>query len=57
MRASHIKPWSRANDEERLDSFNGLLLAACSSLRRCLRSRIDYFRGVGEVGHQCDAEC
>ncbi|WP_416146592.1 hypothetical protein [Pseudomonas viridiflava] len=52
-----MKPWSRANDEERLDSFNGLLLAACSSLRRCLRSRIDYFRGVGEVGHQCDAEC
>lgn len=27
LRASHIKPWSRANDEERLDPFNGLLLA------------------------------
>lgn len=24
--ASHIKPWSRATDKERLDSFNGLLL-------------------------------
>lgn len=27
LRASHIKPWSIANDEERLDPFNGLLLA------------------------------
>lgn len=27
LRASHIKPWSRSNDEERLDPFNGLLLA------------------------------
>ncbi|PLW83241.1 hypothetical protein CWI75_07485 [Kineobactrum sediminis] len=24
--ASHIKPWSRSNNEERLDPFNGLLL-------------------------------
>ncbi|MCP5122748.1 MAG: HNH endonuclease [Pseudomonadales bacterium] len=24
--ASHIKPWSKANNEERLDPFNGLLL-------------------------------
>lgn len=28
LRASHIKPWSLATDEERLDVFNGLLLAA-----------------------------
>lgn len=26
LRGSHIKPWASANDEERLDSFNGLLL-------------------------------
>jgi hypothetical protein len=26
LRGSHIKPWAIANDEERLDSFNGLLL-------------------------------
>jgi putative restriction endonuclease len=25
--ASHIKPWSKSNDEEKLDGFNGLLLA------------------------------
>lgn len=24
--ASHIKPWARSNDQERLDQFNGLLL-------------------------------
>ena len=28
LRASHIKPWSRSNDVERLDPYNGLLLAA-----------------------------
>lgn len=27
LRASHIKPWRKANDEERLDPYNGLLLA------------------------------
>lgn len=27
LRASHIKPWSECPDEERLDVFNGLLLA------------------------------
>ena len=27
LRASHAKPWARANDAERLDPFNGLLLA------------------------------
>lgn len=27
LRASHAKPWARANDSERLDPFNGLLLA------------------------------
>lgn len=27
LRASHAKPWSLANDYERLDPFNGLLLA------------------------------
>ncbi len=26
LRASHIKPWSKANNQERLDVFNGLLL-------------------------------
>lgn len=25
--ASHIKPWNKCNNEERLDSFNGLMLA------------------------------
>ena len=25
--ASHIKPWSKCNNEERLDPFNGLMLA------------------------------
>lgn len=28
LRASHAKPWAVANDAERLDPFNGLLLAA-----------------------------
>jgi hypothetical protein len=28
LRASHAKPWSIATDEERLDVYNGLLLAA-----------------------------
>ena len=27
LRASHIKPWSQSNDEEKLDGFNGLLLS------------------------------
>ncbi len=27
LRASHIKPWSDSSDAERLDPFNGLLLA------------------------------
>lgn len=27
LRASHAKPWAIANDQERLDPFNGLLLA------------------------------
>jgi putative restriction endonuclease len=27
LRASHAKPWSKASDTERLDPFNGLLLA------------------------------
>lgn len=27
LKASHIKPWRDANDEERLDLFNGLLLS------------------------------
>lgn len=27
LRASHAKPWAKANDDERLDVFNGLLLA------------------------------
>jgi hypothetical protein len=26
-RASHIKPWNRSNNHEKLDPFNGLLLA------------------------------
>ena len=26
--ASHIKPWSKCNDKERLDPFNGLMLAS-----------------------------
>ena len=28
LRASHIKPWSEATNAERLDPYNGLLLAA-----------------------------
>jgi hypothetical protein len=27
LRASHIKPWSKSNDRERLDGYNGLLLS------------------------------
>ena len=27
LRASHIKPWSASNNEEKLDGFNGLLLS------------------------------
>lgn len=27
LRASHAKPWAKANDKERLDPFNGVLLA------------------------------
>jgi hypothetical protein len=27
LRASHLKPWERSSNAERLDSFNGLLLA------------------------------
>jgi predicted restriction endonuclease len=28
LRASHIKPWSKSSDQERLDAANGLLLTA-----------------------------
>ncbi|MCH7802257.1 MAG: HNH endonuclease, partial [Chloroflexi bacterium] len=28
LKASHITPWRHSNDVERLDRFNGLLLAA-----------------------------
>lgn len=27
LRASHIKPWSVSNNEEKLDGYNGLLLS------------------------------
>ncbi len=27
LRASHIKPWSKSNNDEKLDGFNGLLLS------------------------------
>ena len=27
LKASHIKPWSKSNDREKIDGFNGLLLA------------------------------
>ena len=27
LRASHIKPWSKSSDQEKLDGYNGLLLA------------------------------
>jgi putative restriction endonuclease len=27
LRASHIKPWAKCNDKEKLDTYNGLLLA------------------------------
>ena len=27
LRASHIKPWSKSNNQEKLDGFNGLLLS------------------------------
>jgi putative restriction endonuclease len=38
LRASHAKPWALSSDDERLDPFNGLLLAV---LWRALRSRSD----------------
>ena len=27
LRASHVKPWSKSDDREKIDGFNGLLLA------------------------------
>ena len=32
LRASHIKPWRDSSNEERLDAFNGLLLAGTADL-------------------------
>lgn len=32
LRASHIKPWSRSDNQERLDKFNGLLLTPNADL-------------------------
>ena len=32
LRASHIKPWSRSSNQERMDQFNGLLLTGTLDL-------------------------
>lgn len=46
LRASHIKPWRSSSNQERLDPFNGLLLAA----------HIDALFDVGLVSFEVDGQ-
>lgn len=46
LRASHAKPWARASDTERLDPFNGLLLAV----------HLDAMFDTGLIGFSDDGE-
>ena len=45
--ASHIKPWSRSTNEERLDKYNGLLLSP--SLDRAFDKGFISFDGSGKI--------
>ena len=45
--ASHIKPWRDANDPERLDKYNGLLLIA--NLDKAFKSGFISFDDNGKV--------
>ena len=45
--ASHIKPWNKANNEERLDPFNGLLL--CPNLDAAFDSGLISFKDDGRL--------
>ncbi|MGY0627740.1 MAG: HNH endonuclease, partial [Paraglaciecola chathamensis] len=45
--ASHIKPWSKSNDIERLDRFNGLLLTP--NLDRAFDQGLISFDPSGEI--------
>ena len=47
LRASHIKPWSKATLEERLDLYNGLLLSP--TLDACLDSGYVSFDDEGRI--------
>lgn len=48
LRASHMKPWARCeSDAERLDSFNGLLLAA--HLDAAFDAGLISVTGTGEI--------
>ncbi len=47
LRASHIKSWSDSNDHERLDAFNGLLLAV--HLDALFDNALITFRDSGEM--------
>jgi predicted restriction endonuclease len=45
--ASHIKPWSKSEGNERLDAFNGLLLIA--NLDKAFDSGLISFTSTGEI--------
>lgn len=45
--ASHIKPWRKSNEKERLDVFNGLLLIA--NLDKAFDSGLISFSSTGEI--------
>jgi hypothetical protein len=47
LRASHIKPWQASRDAERLDAFNGLLLAV--HLDALFDRALITFQGSGEM--------
>ena len=45
--ASHIKPWSKSNDHERLDPFNGLLLTP--NIDRAFDQGLISFDSIGKI--------
>lgn len=47
VEASHIRPWAKATDKERLDPYNGLLLSP--TLHRCFDQHFITFSDTGQV--------
>lgn len=54
LRASHIKPWSKSSNEERLDKYNGLLLLP--NLDACFDAGLISFDDEGKILISCELD-